>query len=159
MTAHSPQPYSNRRTDAAFRFLGVPTLMRSTAETTSGGFGLMEHWSMPPGFASPYHTHHAEDEAFYVLEGELAAVVDGKWLRAGPGTYVFGPREIPHGFKVVGDAPVRMLLLCAPGGFEKFVLELGTDMTAPPSPPDMTKLMAVAAKYQIDILGPLPEQN
>jgi mannose-6-phosphate isomerase-like protein (cupin superfamily) len=93
------EPYLNTREDSAFRFLGLPTLMRSTGETTSGAFGLMEHWMMPPGFASPYHTHHREDEAFYVLEGEVAFVCDGNWLKGGPGTYVFGPREIPHGFK------------------------------------------------------------
>jgi quercetin dioxygenase-like cupin family protein len=131
-------------------------LMRSTGESTNGLFGLMEHWEMPPGFASPYHMHHLEDEAFYVLEGEMAFVCDGKWMKSGPGTYVFGPREIPHGFKVVGSSPARMLLLCAPAGFERFVLELSVpfnDFT----PPDMAKLMAVAAKYKIDILGPLPE--
>ncbi len=151
------EPYINTREDAAFRFLGLPTLMRSTRETTNGAFGLLEHWMMPPGFASPYHVHHQEDEAFYVLEGEIAFVCGGKWLTAGPGGYVFGPREIPHGFKVVGSEPARMLLLCTPGGFEHFVLELATEMDAPPSPPDMAKLMATAAKYKIDILGPLPE--
>jgi quercetin dioxygenase-like cupin family protein len=118
----------------------------------------MEHWSMPPGFASPYHTHHLEDEAFYVLEGEIAFVCDGQWIQAGPGAYVFGPREIPHGFKVAGAAPARMLLLCAPAGFERFVLEMGEDLTSPPAPPDMSKLTTLAAKYKIDILGPLPEQ-
>jgi hypothetical protein len=73
---------------------------------------------------------------------------------ARPGTYVFGPREIPHGFKVLGDAPARMLLLCAPGGFAQFVVEMSEPM---PAPPDIAKLMALAAKYHIDILGPLPE--
>lgn len=157
MSAPSLQPYSNTTKDAAFRFLGIPTLMRSTSETTNGAFALIEQWSMPPGFASPYHVHHLEDEAFYVLEGEMAFVCDGKWIQAGPGTYVFGPREIPHGFKVAGTAPARMLLLCAPGGFERFVLELGEDLTSPPAPPDMARLAAVAATYKIDILGPLPE--
>jgi quercetin dioxygenase-like cupin family protein len=130
--------------------------MRSTGESTNGSFGLMEHWEMAPGFASPYHVHHLEDEAFYVLEGEMAFVCDSKWMKGGPGTYIFGPREIPHGFKVVGSSPARMLLLCAPAGFERFVLELSVpfnDFT----PPDMAKLMAVAAKYKIDILGQLPE--
>jgi uncharacterized protein (TIGR02246 family) len=152
------EPYLNTREDSAFRFLGVPTLMRSTGETTNGAFGLLEHWMMPPGFASPYHTHHREDEAFYVLEGEVGFVCDGKWLKAGPGTYVFGPRGIPHGFKIVGSAPARMLLLCAPGGFEHFVLEQATPIADPPSPPDMAKLMALAAKFEIDIHGPLPEE-
>jgi quercetin dioxygenase-like cupin family protein len=160
MSAQTLQPYLNTRQDAPFRFLGFPTLVRSAAETTNGAFGLIESWAMPPGFASPYHRHHLEDEAFYVLEGEMAFVCDGKWMKGGPGTYVFGPREIPHGFKVVGNSPARMLLLCTPGGFERFTVELGEpDMSLPPVPPDMGKLMAVAAKYKIDILGPLPEQG
>jgi quercetin dioxygenase-like cupin family protein len=161
MIAPQTQPYLNTREEAAIRFLGLPTLIRATAEMTNGAFGLAEHWSMPPGFASPYHTHHLEDEAFYVLEGTLAVVCGGEWMTAGPGAFVFGPREIPHGFKVVGDTPVRMLLLCSPGGFEKFILELSepANVGAPPSPPDMGKLMATAAKYHIDILGPLPEQR
>jgi quercetin dioxygenase-like cupin family protein len=161
MTVPAQQPYMNTREDSAFRFLGVPTLMRSTGETTHRAFGIMEQWMMPPGFASPYHTHHLEDEAFYVLEGEIAFVCDGKWIKAGPGAYVFGPREIPHGFKIEGTAPVRMLILCAPAGFEHFILEMSEpamDLTLPPPAPDMTKLMALAAKYKIDILGPLPEQ-
>jgi mannose-6-phosphate isomerase-like protein (cupin superfamily) len=161
MTAQELLLYLNTRDDSAFRFLGIPTVMRSTGETTNGAFGLMEHSMMPPGFASPYHTHHREDEAFYVLEGEMAFVCGGKWLKAGPGTYVFGPRKIPHGFKVIGNAPARMLLLCAPAGFEHFVLELSepaTDPTLPPASPDMAKLIALAAEYHIDILGPLPEE-
>ena len=158
MSTQATIPYLSTRDDATFRFLNLPTLMRSTAETTSGAFGLIEHWSIPPGFASPYHTHHREDEAFYVIEGEMAFVCDGKWMRGGPGTYVFGPRELAHGFKVVGSKPAHMLLLCAPGGFEGFVLELGQPADAPLAPPDMAKLAAAAAKYHIDILGPLPEE-
>ena len=158
MTEPTLQPYMNTREDAVFRFLSVPTSMRSTGETTHGAFALIEHWMMPPGFASPYHLHHLEDEAFYVLEGEIAFVCDGKWIKAGPGAYLFGPREIPHGFKVAGSTTARMLLLCAPAGFERFVLEMGEDLNAPLTPPDMTKLIALAAKYKIDILGPLPEE-
>jgi ketosteroid isomerase-like protein len=49
-----------------------------------------------------------------------------------------------------------MLLLCTPGGFDQFVAEMSEPT---PAPPDMAKLMAVAAKYRVDILGPLPEQT
>ena len=161
MIAKEQRPYVNTREDSAVWFLGLPTVMRSTGESTHGAFGLIEHLMIPPGFASPYHTHHLEDEAFYVLEGDVAFVCDGKWLKAGPGDYVFGPREIPHGFRIEGAAPARMLVLCAPAGFEHFVLEMSepaTDWTLPPPAPDMGKLMALAEKYKIDILGPLPEQ-
>ena len=158
MITQDVQPYLNTRNDSPVQFLGLPTLVRATAETTNGGFGLIEQLMMPPGVASPYHTHHLEDEAFYVLEGEMAFVCDGKWLTAGPGDFVFGPRNVPHGFKVQGPGLARMLLLCAPGGFERFVVELSEPAGTPPSPPDMAKLVAVAAKYSIDILGPLPQQ-
>ena len=148
----------NTREDSGFRFLGLPTLMRSTAESTGGAFGLMEHWSLPPGFASPYHTHSREDEAFYVLEGEMAFICDGVWHRGGPGTYVFGPRGLAHGFKVAGNSAARMLLLCSPGGFESFVMELSTPLGDSITPPDMARLLATADKYGVEIHGPLPEE-
>lgn len=144
--------------DEAFQFLGLRTQVRSSSETSGGAFCLVEHWLMPPGFATPYHTHHREDEAFYVLEGEFAFVCEGKWQRGGPGTYVFGPRELAHGFKVVAEAPARMLILASPGGFDRFVAEFGEPLSAPVTPPDIPKLIATAAKYGIDIHGPLPEE-
>ena len=155
MITQTLRPYSNTTEEPLIYFLGLPTILRATGQTTNGAFGLVENL-MPPGFASPYHTHHLEDEAFYVLEGEMAFVCDGNWTLAGPGTYVFGPRNLPHGFKVLGDAAARMLLLCSPGGFDQFVVEMSEPA---PAPPDMAKLMAVAAKYKVDIHGPLPEQT
>lgn len=143
----------------AFRFLGLPTLIHASAQLTDGAYGLVEHPSMHPGFATPYHLHHREDEAFYIIEGEVAFILNGQWKRVGPGAYVYGPREIPHGFKIVGDTPARMLILCAPGGFENFVLELAQPLDDPPAPPDMQKLIAAAARAGIDILGPLPEET
>ena len=116
MIANNLQPYRNTRDDLPFQFLGVPTLLRATADTTNGAFGLIEHPMLPPGFASPYHVHHREDESFYVLQGRVAFVCDGKWLTAGPGDFVFGPKKIPHGFKVTGTAPAQILLLVSPGG-------------------------------------------
>jgi uncharacterized protein (TIGR02246 family) len=107
--------------------------------------------------ASPYHRHHGEDEAFYVLDGHVRFVCDGEWVDARPGTWVYGPREIPHGFKVVGAQPARMLLMCAPAGFEKFVLELCVPLDAMPAPPDMAKLAEAAGRFNVDILGPLPD--
>jgi len=154
MNAQSLQPHISAADEPPVYFLGLPTIIRATAHTTNGAFGLIEHLTMPSGFASPYHTHRLEDEAFYVLGGEVAFVCDGNWTLARAGTYVFGPRNIPHGFKVVGDAPAHMLLLIAPAGFEQFVAELSAPA---PAAPDMAKLTAAAAKYQVDILGPLPE--
>ena len=62
-----------------------------------------------------------------------------------------------HGFKVTGTGPARMLLLASPGGFEQFVVELSEPLNAAPSEHDMQKLVATAARFDIQILGPLPE--
>ena len=142
-------------------FLGALTFVRATADTTRGAYGLVEQ-VIPPGFASPFHVHHAEDEAFYVIEGELTFFCRGEKSKAGPGGYIFGPRSIPHGFRVEGTVPARILLLTTPGGgFENFILEMSdpaTEVNKPPAGrPDMERLLALAAKHKIEILGPLPE--
>ena len=153
MITQGLQPHVSAADEPHVYFLGLPTVIRASGQTTNGAFGLIEQLTMPAGFASPYHTHRLEDEAFYVLEGEVAFVCDGNWTVAGAGTYVFGPRNIPHGFKTL--APSRLLLLVTPAGFEQFVADLAD---AAPAPPDMARLMAVAASTSVDIHGPLPEE-
>jgi quercetin dioxygenase-like cupin family protein len=147
-----------REEGQALWFLNTRVVVKATGEQTGGAFGLIEQ-VLPAGFASPYHVHHAEEETFYVLEGEATFISGGRKIKATAGSYVFLPRDIPHGFKV--DAPTRLLILTTPSGFEQFVIEMSepaADSTTPPtSPPDMGRLMSLAAKYQIEILGPLPE--
>ena len=115
----------------------------------------------PVGAGSPYHVHRAEEETFYVLDGTLEFISGDARRTGGPGSYVFLPRDIPHGFRVIGTSPARLLILTTPAGFDGFVIEAGepaTELTLPPpSAPDMQKLVAIAAKYRIEILGPLPE--
>ena len=136
-------------------FLGQKTWVRTTAAQTGGAMGLVEH-VMTPGGGSPYHVHHNEDEAFYIIDGEVRFFSGGESWVLGAGGFAFLPREIPHGFRVEGDANARILLVATPGGFESFVGDLSTP--EPPSgPPDMAVLMETAARYSIDILGPLPE--
>ena len=136
-------------------FLGVPTRVLASAEQTGGAFGLVEH-VIPAGDVSPWHVHHAEDETFYVVAGRMTLLCGDRRVQAGPGTLFFGPRGIPHGFRVEGDGPARLLLLFTPGGFERFIMDMSE--SGPPSgPPDMERLMALAAEYDNEILGPLPE--
>jgi quercetin dioxygenase-like cupin family protein len=147
-----------REEGPAVWFLNCLTRVKATGEQTGGAFGLVDQ-IVPAGFASPYHVHRAEDETFYLLEGEATFISGDRKIKATAGSYLFLPRNIPHGFKV--EAPTRLLILTTPAGFEQFILEMGepaTDFTSPPeSPPNMEKLMRLAAKYQIEILGPLPE--
>ncbi len=144
----------------AYWFLNQLAIVKATAKQTGNAFGLIELLALR-GPASPYHIHRAEDESFYILDGQLEFVSGDRRVNGGPGSFVFLPRNIPHGFRVVGESPAKCLILTTPGGFEGFVLEMGQPAPSltlpPPTPPDMAKLTALAAKYRIEILGPLPE--
>jgi len=156
------EPYALAHDDGqALWFLGnVLTRVKATGEQTGGAYGLIDQ-VVPAGFASPWHVHHAEDETFYVLEGTLTFLCGETRVVGGLGTFVYGPRGVPHGFRTAVDAPARLLVLNTPAGFERFVMEMSepaTDVSSPPTAlPDMERLMAVAARYDIAILGPLPE--
>jgi hypothetical protein len=72
---------------------------------------------------------------------------------------VYGPREIPHTFEV-SSPRARFLLVGEPAGLEGFVRTLSEPAQThelPPAdvqPPDPGVMMATAAEYGIDILGP-----
>jgi len=139
-------------------FLDALSIVRLSGAETGGTFSLIED-RLPAGRATPFHVHRREDETFYVLEGEFTFFDGKRKISGGPGTTVFLPRDIPHGFRA--DTAGRMLILTTPSAFDSFVAEAG--VPAPrwelptPAAPDFAKLTEIAAKYEIEILGPLPE--
>lgn len=144
----------------AFWFLNNLCVIKATSESTGGAFSMVYEIA-PPGHATPYHLHHVEDEAFYVLDGEFTFICDGVKTVVGPGGYIFLPRGIPHGIRVTSSAPARMLILAMPGtgfvGMMQEMAEPAAERVLPdPAQPDLEKLHHLCAKYQIDILGPLP---
>lgn len=136
-------------------FLGLPTWIRADRDRTGGTFSMIEQ-VIPPGFESPWHVHHTEDESFYVIDGALTVLVDGATVALGAGGYAFGPRGVAHGFRVEGDRPARLLLMTSGGDFADFIAEASVPADTPPAPPDMEALMAAAARHNLGILGPLP---
>lgn len=64
------------------------------------------------------HAHAAEDDSFYILEGELTFTLDDGEIVAGAGTFVLVPPGVPHGFANRGDAVVRLVNVHAPAGFD-----------------------------------------
>jgi mannose-6-phosphate isomerase-like protein (cupin superfamily) len=137
-------------------FLDTRMTVKAGGAQTGGAFTLLE-WSAPRGFGPPRHVHHAEDEGFYVIEGEMAVECGERRWTAGPGSFVFLPHGIPHVF-VVTAGPVRGLQITSPAGFEDFIAELGRPATSPglpePSPPDVPRLVEAGSRYGNDVVGP-----
>lgn len=133
--------------------------MLATGEETGGAYCLVEAF-VPPGGGPPPHYHTREEESFYVLEGVITFTVDGRSVKGEPGMFVQIPRGTAHAFKNETGLPARMLVLCAPAGFERFIAEFATLLPSPDSPPlppspeEIEKLLRVAPEYGIVMLPP-----
>ena len=142
----------------ALWFLGVLATIKASSETTDGRVAVIEHLA-PQGAGSPLHVHHNEDEWFYITEGELGFWVGGRLIKASAGSFVYGPRGVPHTFTVTSPE-ARFLLVTEPAGFEGLMRALSEPaqaLTLPPAtsqPPDPERMTAVAGEYGIDIIGP-----
>ncbi len=75
-----------------------------------------------PGGTSgpPLHVHPAFDEVFVVLEGTLTMRLGDDVREVGPGGAATAPGDVPHTFATTSDTPTRFLVICAPGGFERY---------------------------------------
>ncbi len=64
------------------------------------------------------HVHPTEDDAFYVVEGELVFLVEDDEVAAGEGTFVLVPPGVRHTFANRTDSIARFLNVHAPAGFD-----------------------------------------
>jgi quercetin dioxygenase-like cupin family protein len=141
----------------AFWFLNTLTINKVSSNHTQGQLSIVDH-RVPPGFAPPPHIHQASDETFLVLDGQFEGFCGDQTWQAGPGSLVFLPRAIPHGFTVSPAGPGRIIVVVSPGGFDQFVAAAGEPAQAlrlpEPVPPDPARLTQLAAAHGIQILPP-----
>jgi quercetin dioxygenase-like cupin family protein len=131
----------------------------ATGGQTGERFALTEA-TVEAGYASPFHVHHDDDEAIYLLDGVIDLYLGDDVHEGRPGSWFFMPREVPHGYFVRTDGPARMLILTAPAGFERFFHQYGQPVgSGPPEAPAISKEdgeRVLRAEYGIEIL-PAPE--
>jgi quercetin dioxygenase-like cupin family protein len=119
-----------------------------TGEETGGRVALIA-LDERRGGGPPRHLHHWEDEIVYVLAGEVTFHRGEERLPGTAGTTVLLPRGCEHAWRVESEA-ARLLVTVAPAGLEASYEEL--DWGATP----LEVLVAVAARYGIEITGPPP---
>ena len=133
-----------------FDFRKLLVMVKADSDQTDTTFNLFEV-DCPPGYATELQIHYAEDVAVYVLEGALDFFWGCEKKDAAAGSFFYQPRGTPHGFRVKGETPARILYLTIPGGIDRFVFE--QELLSPKSEHEEED----AARYKIEILGPLPE--
>ena len=113
---------------------------------------------VPVGAGAPPNHHAGETEAFFILEGQVGFMIDGKERLATKGDFVAIPDGALHAFKAVGETPARILILNAPGHMhEAFFTGVGValpneQVSLPePSEPDIAAVLAIAQETGMTI--------
>jgi quercetin dioxygenase-like cupin family protein len=109
---------------------GLATI-KVTGKQTGDLYSIVEILE-PQGAQAPLHVHRKEDEAFYVLEGEMTFHIGEETIEARPGSFVFGPKDVPHTY-TVDSGPAKLLFLLSPPGFEGFIEAISEPAKAHPA--------------------------
>ena len=150
--AHSREP----KAGSALNVLGVTHIYKITGAETGGALSFWEA-VIPPGAGAPPHTHSREDEAFYVLSGEVLAEVEGTPdpLRLGAGAFLFAPRYRRHGYRNVGTDTARLLVFAMPGaGLDRMFVAFEEAGKRSGNMPAIETIAAIAAQHGVVIHPP-----
>lgn len=136
------------------RLGGLGVVFKIAGIETGERLSVVEH-PIDPGRLIPPHVHIKEDEYSYILQGKIGARIGDREATAGPGSYIFKPRNIPHTFWNAGQEPARLIEIISPAGFENFFDELaeiyaaaGTGM------PDQEKIRELGERYSLSFVMP-----
>ena len=122
--------------------------------------------TQPPGVATPLHRHSKEAEALFVLGGRLTYRAGDEEFEMYEGCFIYLPQNVPHAFRIRGDAPARFLALTVPGGLLNLYDEVGipaAEMRLPGPDglaPDVEipRWAEVGPRYGLEVIGPpIPE--
>ena len=125
-----------------------------SGEDTGGAYCLLD-LRVAPGIGVPRHTHTREDEALFVLSGELEVIVGDEIFTLRAGETLIAPRNIPHQLRNSGSVANHYLIMFSPSGFEEFLKATSVpapdDAVAPTEPPPVAvrNVFELAADYGI----------
>jgi quercetin dioxygenase-like cupin family protein len=130
---------------------GHPLVLKARSEDTGGAYALVE--ATITGQGPPQHIHRAEEEAFYVLAGEVNVQVGDQTVHGRPGSFVLIPRGTVHTFWNAGTGPAKLLAIVSPPGAEEYLADVIGDHEID-SATFVDKMMAVADTYRVEVVGP-----
>src|SRR5215472_8772809 len=125
-----------------------------SGEDTGGAYCLLD-MRVAPGKGVPRHTHTREDEALFVLSGELEATVGDEVFTLTAGETLIAPRNIPHQLRNSGNVTNHYRIMLSPSGLEEFLKATSVpapdDAIAPSEPPPVAvrNVFKLAADYGI----------
>ncbi len=129
---------------------GDSVYIKASTTKTHGALTVLE-FVISPQSGPALHTHHREDEVWYVLDGDFRFHAGGAMFSVSQGGMAFGPRGTPHAFQNIGASPGRLLVVTAPAGAERLFEEYAALL---PGPVDPDALATIGRANGIDFVGP-----
>ena len=134
--------------------------VKAAGDETGGTLAVIEAELAPHSSGTPLHVNTREAENYYVLEGTLRFRLGESTVDASAGSFVHIPQGVVHTHWNATAAPVKLLGVPAPAGFERFFVELAELMaTMPPGPPDMSAIGALYERFGLRVVGPPPSAD
>ena len=110
----------------------ITSVVALASGDTDGTIGIVENL-VRPGWPGPPLHHHAFDETFRILDGELTFQLGADRVVGRAGDTLFVPRGLHHTLANLSGGEARYLLVCTPGGFEQ---RFGPEAERTPSGPN-----------------------
>ena len=132
-------------------FLGMENRVLLKSDETEGAAGVIDIL-IQPGAGAPLHTNTREALLWFVIDGTLNLVTEEGLEQVAAGQASFLPKGHKQTFVNATDDKVQALLVCIPGGFERFLLELSGKLPAdvpagPPSPDAIQLIDRIGERY------------
>jgi mannose-6-phosphate isomerase-like protein (cupin superfamily) len=131
---------------------GVAMVVKEDGTHTRGTLGLAESELAPRAEHPLPHIHHAHEEGFYVLAGEVEFVVGTDTVQAGPGTFLMVPIGVPHCFRNPTEQPARFLCAFTPRRYLYYFEEVSQLLHTTTSPTRQQRA-DLMARYDTEVVS------
>ena len=130
----------------------IQMIVQEDGTQTRGTLGVAEFAVPPHAPTPPPHIHHAHEEGFYILEGELEFLAGTQTLRASQGAWVMVPVGTVHTFSNPTNKPARFLNTFTPPLYLGYFEEMSKLFQAGGAP-DPRHLAALMASYDTEVIS------
>lgn len=102
----------------------LQSVFKADGAETGDRYAVSEWW-LEAGQPGPGpHSHEANEELFYVIEGTMSFLAGAEWIDAPRGSFLRIPAGVTHDFENRSDARAGVLNVFMPGGFETLMPKL-----------------------------------
>jgi quercetin dioxygenase-like cupin family protein len=115
--------------------------------------GMFELTVAPGARVPPAHSHSANEEIVYVLEGKLRYSVGDETRDLGPGDRMHTPRGVTHAFSNPHGETAKALIMLTPDIGAQYFRDIA-EIAGAPGGPDPARMAAMMTKYGLVLARP-----